>query len=275
MLEIPESNTLAKQFNSTIKGKIIKYAEANKSPHRFAWYSGDPMDYDYLLSGKQMGTSYARGGMLEIEAGDCTLLLCDGATPRFYEDCEKIPKRHQLYLEFTDGSGLAATVQMYGGLWAYPRGTNDNPYYLGSCQKPSVFGQEFTFEYFSSLYTKKLANKSVKAFLATDQRIPGLGNGVLQDILFQAGLHPKRKMNTLTQDHLSGLYIMVRNVLIEMTEKNGRDTEKDLYGNAGGYMTYLSKNTYNTPCMKCGYEIHRESFLGGTIYYCEHCQRLP
>ena len=35
---------------------------------------------------------------------------------------------------------------------------------------------------------------SAKAFLATEQRIPGLGNGCLQDILFRAGLNPRKKL---------------------------------------------------------------------------------
>jgi formamidopyrimidine-DNA glycosylase len=41
---------------------------------------------------------------------------------------------------------------------------------------------------------------SAKAFLATEQRIPGLGNGVLQDILFTAGIHPKRKMAAISEE---------------------------------------------------------------------------
>ncbi|MDF2870055.1 MAG: Formamidopyrimidine-DNA glycolase, binding, partial [Anaerocolumna sp.] len=56
-------------------------------------------------------------------------------------------------------------------------------------------------------------------------------------------------------------------------EGGGRDTEKDLYGNPGGYITYMSKNTYGEPCTKCGYQIRKENFLGGTVYYCEHCQK--
>lgn len=273
MLEIPESNTLANQMNVAIKGKKIRSVTANSSPHKFAWYTGDPEDYNHFLSGKIIGSSFARGGMVEIEAEDYRILLGDGATPRFFEDCTKAPKKHQLSIEFTDGSALIATVQMYGGLWAFKEGQNDNPYYHVACEKPSPLSKGFTYEYFRSLYTEDLSNKSVKAFIATEQRIPGLGNGVLQDILFQAGLHPKHKMNTLTEDDLKKLYQTIVDVLNEMTEKCGRDTEKDLYGNPGGYITYMSKKTYLSPCIKCGYEIRKENYMGGTIYYCEHCQK--
>ena len=59
-----------------------------------------------------------------------------------------------------------------------------------------------------------------------------------------------------------------------MAVQGGRDTEKDLFGNAGGYKTILSKNTVNEPCPKCNTEIRKEAYLGGSIYYCPCCQRL-
>lgn len=273
MLEIPESYTIARQLNETVKGKVIEFVEANKSPHKFAWYTGDPEGYDDLLAGKTIGSSFARGGMVEIEAEDLRILLCDGASPRYYEDSNKAPKKHQLNLKFTDGSALIVTVQMYGGILAFAEGTSDNPYYLGACAKPSPLSDEFTYEYFRSLYTDELAGKSIKAFIATEQRIPGVGNGVLQDILYLSDHHPKRKMKTLSEEAIKDLYSTIRSTLGEMIEKGGRSTEKDLYGKPGGYLAYLSKNTYLTPCTKCGYELRRESFLGGNVYFCEHCQK--
>ena len=59
-----------------------------------------------------------------------------------------------------------------------------------------------------------------------------------------------------------------------MAAEGGRDTEKDLYGENGGYHTILSKNTVGKPCPVCGSFIKKESYLGGSIYICESCQRL-
>jgi len=47
---------------------------------------------------------------------------------------------------------------------------------------------------------------SAKAVLATQQRIPGLGNGVLQDVLWRAGVHPKRKLGTVSAAGREKLY---------------------------------------------------------------------
>ena len=59
-----------------------------------------------------------------------------------------------------------------------------------------------------------------------------------------------------------------------MTDKGGRDTEKDLFGNFGKYKTILSKNTYKNPCPNCGGTITKEAYLGGSVYYCQICQPL-
>ncbi len=278
MLEIPEGQTIARQINETLQGKIISYAEANHSPHGFAWYFGDPAGYDELLAGKRIGNSYARGGMVEIEAEDCRIVLGDGVALRYYEDLKKVPEKHQLYIEFDDQTALAGTVQMYGGIWAYHEGENENPYYLLAVEKPSPLSAEFDYEYFLTLRDNKTTRMSAKAFLATEQRIPGLGNGVLQDILLLAGFHPKRKMSEVSEEEYRNLYEILKQTLQNMTDLGGRDTEKDLFGNPGGYTTRLSKKTYGKgdawgPCSICGNPIHKANYMGGTIYYCERCQK--
>lgn len=273
MLEIPESHVLAQQLNETIQGKIISFVRAGQTPHSFTWYSDNPEGYDDLLAGKRIGISRGIGGMLETEAEDCRILLGDGVSPKYHEDSKKAPARHQLYLEFDDNTAITCTVQMYGGIWAFPEGTNDSPYYAAACEKPSPLTEAFDYPYFLSLRKEEDSRLSAKAYLATKQRIPGLGNGTLQDILFTCGIHPKRKMADVNEEEYHKMYDAVKSVLREMADKGGRDTEKDLFGQKGGYSTILSKNTLWSPCPRCGYELRKGNYLGGTIYYCEHCQK--
>ena len=273
MIEIPESNTLAKQLNSTVKGKTIQNVYANSSPHKFAWYFGDPSNYHSLLSDKTIDGAEAYAGMVEMRAGDARILLCDGVNIRFFGAGEKLPAKHQLHIEFADSSSLVCSVQMYGGLWVFSDGKNDNPYYLMSKAKPVPMGEKFDESYFTGLIASaNLKKLSVKAFLATEQRIPGLGNGVLQDILFRARIHPKKKMSALSPEEIQNLFTAIKSTLSEMTAKGGRNTEKDLFGCAGGYPSILSKKTVGTPCPVCGTRIKKEAYLGGSIYYCGTCQ---
>jgi formamidopyrimidine-DNA glycosylase len=163
---------------------------------------------------------------------------------------------------------------MYGSVLAFINGGYDNKYYLVAKEKPQPLSDAFDRAYFGALRAEGAEKLSGKAFLATGQRIPGLGNGVLQDILFHAGVHPKRKIGTLSDTEFEGLFRSVRDTLAEMTKLGGRDTERDLFGNPGGYVTRLSKNTVGKPCPVCGAEIQKAAYMGGAVYWCPRCQPL-
>jgi formamidopyrimidine-DNA glycosylase len=272
MLEIPESNVLSEQLNKAIKGKTVKSVYANKSTHKFAFYAGDPAGYDMLLKGKKIGAAKPVGGMIEIEAGDTRILLSDGTAVRFFPEGEKLPEKHQLHIEFEDGSSLVCSVQMYGGLWVFKEGTFDNEYYAAAREKISPLSDSFNYDYFEKLLEGAKRTLSLKAFLATEQRIPGLGNGVLQDILFNASLNPKDKLKDLSDREKKELFKSLKITIAEMTKKSGRDTEKDLFGKPGGYKTIMSGKTYENPCPKCSGVIKKEAYMGGSVYYCQSCQ---
>lgn len=52
MIELPEAVVLSKQVTETLGGKCIEHVEANHTPHKFAWFSGDPAGYQAVLGGK-------------------------------------------------------------------------------------------------------------------------------------------------------------------------------------------------------------------------------
>lgn len=273
MIELPEAKNVAEQINKTIRGKRIKSVVAAYSPHKFAWYHGEPENYGNLLGNKVIGKAESHGGFIEISAEDAILLFGDGANIRFYNAGEKRPQKHQLLIEFEDLSALIVSIQMYGGIWCFKDGEFENTYYYISKSKPSPLSDKFDKVYFYDMISAKGIEKlSVKALLATEQRIPGLGNGSLQDILFNARIHPKKKVTTLTDNEKEQLFYSIKATLQEMVDKGGRDTEKDLFGCFGGYKTILSKNTANKPCLFCGSLIKKEAYMGGSIYYCSKCQ---
>ena len=92
--------------------------------------------------------------------------------------------------------------------------------------------------------------------------------------MFDARIHPKTKLNALSDPQKETLFHSVRGILRRMTDEGGRDTEKDLFGSPGGYRTILSKNTWKYPCLVCGGGIVRQAYLGGNVYFCPHCQPL-
>ena len=274
MIELPEAYTLANQLNQAFVGKTIVSAAANTSPHGFAWYSGDPALYNEKLAGRKITDTAAYGGRPEMRADGMIVSFLDGVRGRYLSAEEKRPDKHQLLLEFDDGSAFCCTVQMYGGMMAFSDEPRDDFYYNVGREKPSPFTEAFDKAYFDKLFEGIKKSLSVKALLATEQRIPGLGNGVLQDILFNAGIHPKRKAESLSDNERDKLYHSVKTTLAEMRDGGGRDTEKDLFGKPGGYQTILSSKTLAYPCRVCGGGLRREAFLGGNIYFCPECQKL-
>ena len=275
MLEIPEANTIAHQLEQVVAGKRITAVAAGASPHKWAWYTGDPGQYGALLLGKNITGTGCFGGRPELRVEGVVLSFCDGANIRYVAPGAARPSKHQLLLEFSDGCAVCCTLQMYGGIFCFPESLESQDlYYMAAKEKPSPLSSDFDKEYFASLLTDTTRKLSAKAFLATEQRIPGLGNGVLQDILWKAQTHPKRKMLSLSDDAFERLFHSVKSVIYQMEQSGGRDTENDLFGNAGGYRTVMCRKTLGNACPTCGATIQRMAHLGGSVYVCEACQTL-
>lgn len=275
MIELPEALTLAKQINDHLIGKVIRSAEAAHSPHKFAWYHGDPVDYPAKLQDSKVHSARGIGMFVEITLSESMLLFNDGVNLRFHPNAGPVPAKHQLLVMFDDETSLSASVAMYGGVVCWEKTSSyDNTYYETAKRKPSPLTEAFDEAYFQELLAPESVRKlPLKAVLATEQRIPGLGNGCLQDILWTARLHPRRKLNTLSDAEMGRLYESLKNTLKAMTEAGGRSTEKDLLGQPGGYQVVLHAGTKGTPCPRCGTEIVKEALLGGSIYTCPECQQ--
>lgn len=272
MLELPEVLTLAGQLKQEAAGKSVAYVLPPAKPHKFCWFSGDPADYEPALKGRRVITAEGFGIFVELSfEGGGKLCFNDGVNVRLCPQ-EKVPGNYQLVIGLDNGMALAFTVAMYGSILLH-NGDLENEYYQKSREGISPFTEDFP-GYFWDRAKESSPGLSAKAFLATEQRFPGIGNGTLQDILFAAGIHPKRKMGTMSQEELGHLLECTKDILREMTAQGGRDTEKDLFGRPGGYRTEMSKNTWKSPCPVCMGPLTKETYLGGSVYYCPCCQPL-
>lgn len=267
MIEIPESLTIAKQLNEMVQGKRILEVETEHSAHSYVWYSGKPDFYSSVMTGRIIGKSIGIGSMIEVTMDGYSFVVGDGTNIRYIKQGEKLPEKYQARITLEDESHLICKVQMYGAIFLIQPHKEKNPYYLAAKEKPLPNTEGFTYQYFKSLFDDISATMSMKAFLATEQRIPGLGNGVLQDILLEAGLHQKRKIGTITESGRRRIYESIVETLEKMTIAGGRNTEKDLFGNVGGYQTLLSKKTVGKPCPYCGSLIEKASYMGGRCIF--------
>ncbi|MBN1367853.1 MAG: hypothetical protein JW967_07990 [Dehalococcoidales bacterium] len=96
MIELPEAVSLAKQLDETISGKQIAGAIVGQTPHKLAWYYGDPSKYAGILKGRVIGKAGPYGGLVEIKAGSTNILIGEGVNLRFHRNNEPRPAKHQL-----------------------------------------------------------------------------------------------------------------------------------------------------------------------------------
>lgn len=277
MMELPESRTIAQQLNKTVRGKQIKDVTVGHTPHGFTFFSMDKEQYPRLLNGRIITNSLSWSAQIEMQTdGGYNLALNDGINLRFLATAEARPEKHQLLIEFTDGAALVCSVQMYGGIMLFKEGEYNNPYYLVAKEKEAFnpLTDAFSEAYFMQIWQSVKANISIKALLATEQRIPGIGNGVIQDILFNAKVNPQSKIGSLNLQKMQQIFSSLKTTLAEMTAGGGRDTEKDLFGQNGQYQTVLSSKTWQKPCPLCFSPIIRKAYLGGNVYFCPTCQPL-
>jgi formamidopyrimidine-DNA glycosylase len=140
--------------------------------------------------------------------------------------------------------------------------------------RPAPLEPLFTPEYFSSLVDSLGSEKrSAKALLTQEQLIPGLGNAIAQDILFQARLHPRHPIDTLDETARLRLYTSIQDTCRQVIALGGRYDELDLYNHPGGYVRLMDSKSAGQPCPSCGATIEKMQYLGGACYFCPDCQK--
>lgn len=274
MIELPEAMVLASQMNEAVRGRRIAGAVAGTTPHKFAFYTGDPSEYATTLRGRQIGESFACGSKIVVACDGYILVLGEGGERiRLHDGPGSFPKKHQLLLEFEDGGGLSVSVQGWGCLLLVPE-REVAAALRGNLDRVGPLDDRFTWERFLGLVAAESdqPNMGLKEFMATQSRILGVGNGCLQEILWLAGLHPKRRVAQCTKGELSDLFHAARQMLRAAAEQGGRDTETDLYGQPGRYPKRMDSRHVGSACPRCGSPIAKIAYMGGACYLCPTCQ---
>lgn len=274
MIELPEAITIGEQVQQTLAGRMVTGVYGATHLHKFTFFNDTPEEYARMLVGRRVERAQGKGIFVDVRfEGDIYLSIFDGINMRYGERSAAVPGKYQMLITFDDDTFVSFTTSMYGGIYVFHQ-TIDNKYRTLSLESVSPLGDAYDEARFESLIASEKKNISAKALLASEQRIPGIGNGVLQDILFHAFIHPKRKIFSFSDEEKRRLFRSLKTTLQEMTAKGGRDTETDFFGNRGRYKTLLSKNTYGLPCPRCSNTLVKEAYMGGSVYYCPVCQRM-
>jgi formamidopyrimidine-DNA glycosylase len=164
-------------------------------------------------------------------------------------------------------------TQMWGAMELFEAGQElDRQYIKGMRTTPVDPG--FTFQYFTKLLDELKAGqkRSAKGLLTQDQLLPGIGNGLAQDILFTAGLHPRHSLEKLDGKQQRALYDAILEIVKKATDQGGRFDEYDLFNHPGGYPKVMGNAMLGQPCPHCGQPVEKIQYLGGACYFCPACQ---
>ena len=106
----------------------------------------------------------------------------------------------------------------------------------------------------------------LKPALMDQQCIAGIGNIYLDEILFQAGLHPGLKMEQLDEKSLRRLHRTMRRVLRVAIRHQARVDELPR-----AYL--LPHREAGGSCPRCGGTIRKQTISGRSSYFCPTCQQ--
>jgi formamidopyrimidine-DNA glycosylase len=275
MIELPEASTIAGQLSEELEGKRVLYGNRGNASHKFAFSSGSSAEYEALLKGKMIGGSRGHGSAIltSIEPDHVLVLGGGGERILFHKNERSLPKKHHLLLHLEDGAYLTVTVQGWGNTLLLPKAEASKHMHVQASRIPPL-SDGFTWEFFRGLFDEldQEGKTSVKYFLISEPGVWGIGNGCLQDILFRAKLHPRRRVVETAEEERFALYGAIQDTLQQMMDLGGRDSERDLYNQRGGYRRILDSRTVGQPCPDCGTLIEKTQYLGGAIYFCPTCQ---
>jgi formamidopyrimidine-DNA glycosylase len=170
-------------------------------------------------------------------------------------------------LELDDGSALHyGDEKSMGKVYLCPSGAFEPiPGYLS--QGVDVVSPNFTYEAFSALVAKKRCQARV--FIMDQSLLSAIGNAYADEILFEAGIHPKASCYSLSEGKKRALYDAIRSVLawgIEEVEKAGAPLEDKVRGHM------RVRGHAGEKCPRCGAVIRKAGVLGFDSYFCPVCQ---
>jgi formamidopyrimidine-DNA glycosylase len=278
MIELPEAVTIAGQMNEELKGKRISAIERGHTPHKFAFYTYPAEAYRSILENSVFAESNDHGNAILTQIGSDHVLVLGGGGERilYHQSAETLPKKHQLLLRFEDQTYLTVTVSGWGNVMLLQHDELVDHPHVG-VKRVSPLSELFTWEHFKRYFhdLEDDDSRSAKFFIVSKPGIWGVGNGCLQDILFQAKIHPRRKVLDLSLKERKALHRSAVEMLTQAVVLGGRDSERDLYNHVGGYQRIVHSRRVGEPCSRCKTPIEKIHYLGGACYYCSRCQTYP
>ena len=128
-----------------------------------------------------------------------------------------------------------------------------------------LLSPEFTRERFVSLL--KHRRDQVRVFLLDKKALDSLGNAYADEVLFEAGIHPKTWCRSIGHDQAVRLHDAIVKVMREAVEEVARRGEP-IDVKVRDFLKVRMKDV----CPRCGSKLRRAGVKGMDAYFCPKCQ---
>jgi len=128
-----------------------------------------------------------------------------------------------------------------------------------------ILGAAFTRERFFSLLRHR--RDQVRVFLLDKHALDSIGNAYADEILFEAGIHPKTWCRSLSHDDAVRLHDAIAKVMREAVEEVARRAEP-IDVKVRDFLKVRLKET----CPRCGARLRKAGVRGMDSWFCPHCQ---
>lgn len=285
MPELPEVETIARGLRQTIVGKKISQVKAifpgvvKQDCSLFAETIKHREVEGVRRRGKYLLIDLSGGKMLLIHLGMTGNLLftrsagCRGKESSRRRSRRKSPDKHDhLIFEFCDTDLVLRynDQRKFGKLKACESYREREVSELKKLGPESV---DVSSSDFVEIFRKR--NGRIKPALLNQSIIAGLGNIYADESLFEARIHPARKVDSLSERKLRDLHKGIRKVLKRAIKAGGSSV--DNYLNVDGQMGrfQLQHKVYGREgerCRRCGGKIKRIKIDQRSSYFCPRCQ---
>lgn len=195
---------------------------------------------------------------------DPILMLHFGMTGdlKYFKALEKEPEYSYLRLDFAHGYHLAYVMVRKLGLIGLIDDQED--FITRKELGPDVGKPGFDFERFAKCLEGRRG--MIKPALMHQKIMAGLGNVYVDEILYQAEIHPEVSVAELRQDQLKRIHRVMRRVLrIAVKRKAEPNSVPDTW-------IIPKRGAEGAGCPNCGGSIEKIKVSGRSTYFCPRCQ---
>lgn len=265
MPELPDVELFKRHLDATCLGRTISRVAVNDA-RILAGVS--TADLSRRLSDARLTNSRRHGKHLLVglqPAGCLTLHFGMNGSLRHFAADEKEPDYDRVRFDFADGHHLAyVNPRLLGQVGL---ATDAAAFIREEGLGPDALDPQFDLAAFRRVLTAR--KRDVKSLLMDQAVIAGIGNIYADEILFQAGIHPRTRSEHLSADATERLYDAIKQVLQTAIDA-GAGAERLIDRLPDSFI--IAHREKGAKCPRCGGEIDAEKHSGRTTYFCPRCQ---